>query len=150
MRRATGTWSGSRGEPRAAAACRRRLSVARGAPGRAGRLVRRLGAAAQGAAGWRGCARGRPAPVLPCRPTPLNPAIPHSRPPALVPCPPCPPCLCSGFNSWFRVFDNKGNRRRTGEYAEEYSHDGDSCGIHSSGAGFDKVDKVDRWVPPTF
>lgn len=58
--------------------------------------------------------------------------------------------LKGGFNSWFRVFDNKGNRRRTGEYAEEYSHDGDSCGIHSSGAGFDKVDKVDRWVPPTF
>lgn len=23
---------------------------------------------------------------------------------------------------------------------------GDSCGIHSSGAGFDKVDKADKWV----
>jgi hypothetical protein len=58
--------------------------------------------------------------------------------------------FCSGFNSWFRVFDNKGNRRRSGEYAEEYSHDGDSAGIHSSGAGFDRVDKIERWVPPTF
>lgn len=32
------------------------------------------------------------------------------------------------------VFDNKLARRRTGEYAEAYTHSGDSCGIHSSGA----------------
>lgn len=34
--------------------------------------------------------------------------------------------------------------------ALQYSHDGDSCGIHSSGAGFDRVDKIEHWVPPTF
>lgn len=26
---------------------------------------------------------------------------------------------CSGFYAWFRVFDNKGGRRRSGEYAEQ-------------------------------
>jgi hypothetical protein len=79
------------------------------------------------------------------------------------------------------VFDNKLGRRFFGEYAEQYTHDGDSCGIHSSGvlvakfvpaatlmhlseaevlhwndsnifvavgAGFDRVDKVEPWVPP--
>lgn len=58
--------------------------------------------------------------------------------------------LKGGFYAWFRVFDNKGGRRRSGEYAEQYTHDGDSCGIHSSGAGFDKVDKIEAWVPPSF
>ncbi|KAI3428514.1 hypothetical protein D9Q98_007337 [Chlorella vulgaris] len=58
--------------------------------------------------------------------------------------------LRGGFNSWFRVFDNKGGRRRSGEYAESYNHDGDSCGIHSSGAGFDRVDAIEKWVPPTY
>jgi hypothetical protein len=48
------------------------------------------------------------------------------------------------------VFDNKGGRRRSGEYAESYNHDGDSCGIHSSGAGFDRVDAIEKWVPPTY
>lgn len=32
------------------------------------------------------------------------------------------------------MFDNKLGRRFFGEYAEQYTHDGDSCGIHSSGA----------------
>ncbi|KAK9825933.1 hypothetical protein WJX81_008674 [Elliptochloris bilobata] len=58
--------------------------------------------------------------------------------------------LKGGYYAWFRVFDNKLNRRRTGEYAEQYTHDGDSCGIHSSGAGFERVDTADRWVPPSF
>lgn len=58
--------------------------------------------------------------------------------------------LKGGFYAWFSVFDNKLGRRRTGEYAETFTHDGDSCGIHSSGAGFDKVDKADRWVPPDY
>ncbi len=53
-----------------------------------------------------------------------------------------------GFYAWFRVFDNKLGRRRTGEYAETYTHDGDSCGIHSSGAGFERVDTVGTWQPP--
>ena len=58
--------------------------------------------------------------------------------------------LKGGFYAWFRVFDNKGARRRYAEYAEQYTHDGDSCGIHSSGAGFDKVDAIEAWVPPKF
>ncbi len=37
------------------------------------------------------------------------------------------------FRTRHSVFDNKLGRRRSGEYAETYSHDGDSCGIHSSG-----------------
>ena len=58
--------------------------------------------------------------------------------------------LKGGFYAWFRVFDNKLNRRKTGEYAEQYTHDGDSCGIHSSGAGFARVDAIESWVPPKF
>lgn len=41
----------------------------------------------------------------------------------------------------------------TGEYAEDYSGPtmgGDSCGIHASGAGFEKVDKIEAWVPPKY
>lgn len=56
--------------------------------------------------------------------------------------------LKGGYYAWFRVFDNKLGRRYFGEYAEQYTHDGDSCGIHSSGAGFDRVDKIEQWVPP--
>jgi hypothetical protein len=26
----------------------------------------------------------------------------------------------------------------------------DSCGIHASGAGFDKVDAIERYVPPSY
>lgn len=55
-----------------------------------------------------------------------------------------------GYYAWFRVFDNKLGRRKSGEYAEQYTHDGDSCGIHSSGAGFARVDSADQWVPPVF
>lgn len=59
--------------------------------------------------------------------------------------------LRGGFYSWFSVWDNKLGRRRTGEYAETYTHDGDSCGIHSSGAGFEKMDPAERnWRPPNF
>lgn len=58
--------------------------------------------------------------------------------------------LRGGFYAWFSVFDNKLGRRKTGEYAETYTHDGDSCGIHSSGAGFDRVDKADKWVPAEY
>lgn len=58
--------------------------------------------------------------------------------------------LKGGFYSWYRVFDNNGRRRRNGEYAEQYTHDGDSCGIHSSGAGFERVDSVEKWNPPSF
>eukprot|EP00878_Enallax_costatus_P000376 GHUV01000461.1.p1 GENE.GHUV01000461.1~~GHUV01000461.1.p1 ORF type:complete len:237 (+),score=62.36 GHUV01000461.1:352-1062(+) len=56
--------------------------------------------------------------------------------------------LKGGYQAWFRKFDNKLQRRRYGEYAEQYTHDGDSCGIHSSGAGFDKMDPQDSWMYP--
>ena len=58
--------------------------------------------------------------------------------------------LKGGYYAWFNVFDHKGNRRRTGEYAEQYTHDGDSAGIHGSGAGFPKMDPADRWVPEEY
>lgn len=49
-----------------------------------------------------------------------------------------------------RVFDHKLGRRRYGEYAENYMHDGDSGGIHASGAGFEKVDPQEQWKPPVY
>jgi hypothetical protein len=49
-----------------------------------------------------------------------------------------------------RTWDNKLQRRRFGEYEENYSHDGDSGGIHASGAGFDRVDKIEAWSPPMY
>lgn len=58
--------------------------------------------------------------------------------------------LRGGYNAWFRVFDNKLNRRRFGEYAENYQHNGDSGGIHASGAGFARVDAIERYVPPSY
>ena len=58
--------------------------------------------------------------------------------------------LKGGYNAWFKVFDNKGGRRRTGEYAEACTHDGDSAGIHGSGAGFPKMDPSDKWVPAEY
>lgn len=54
--------------------------------------------------------------------------------------------LKGGFYAWNSVFDGKLNRRRSGEYAETYTHDGDSAGIHSSGAGFPKMDPADKFV----
>lgn len=53
--------------------------------------------------------------------------------------------LKGGYNAWYNTFDNKMKRRVFGEYAETWrpGYDGDSCGIHASGAGFDKV----RWAP---
>lgn len=55
-----------------------------------------------------------------------------------------------GYYAWFRIFDNNLRRRLSGEYSEQYTHDGDSCGIHSSGAGFARVDAIEQWVPPKF
>ncbi|CAL5229098.1 g12360 [Coccomyxa viridis] len=55
--------------------------------------------------------------------------------------------LKGGYNAWFRVFDNKLNRRRWGEYAENYTHGADSCGIHASGAGFERSDRIESWSP---
>jgi rhodanese-related sulfurtransferase len=58
--------------------------------------------------------------------------------------------LRGGYTSWFRTWDNKLQRRRYGEYEENYIHDGDSGGIHASGAGFDRVDKIESWRPPVY
>jgi len=58
--------------------------------------------------------------------------------------------LKGGFYAWYRVWDNNLRRRRNGEYAETYTHDGDSCGIHSSGAGFTNENAIEKFVPPTF
>ncbi|KAL3149922.1 hypothetical protein ABBQ38_013286 [Trebouxia sp. C0009 RCD-2024] len=58
--------------------------------------------------------------------------------------------LRGGYHAWFNVFDHKLNRRRTGEYAETYTHDGDSAGIHSSGAGFPRMDPADKFVPSEY
>ena len=49
-----------------------------------------------------------------------------------------------------RKFDNKLGRRRFGEYQENYIHDGDSTGIHGSGAGFERVDAIEPWVPSDY
>ena len=58
--------------------------------------------------------------------------------------------LKGGYQAYFGVFDHKGNRRRSGEYAETFTHDGDSAGIHGSGAGFPKMDPSDKWVPQEY
>ncbi|WIA20153.1 hypothetical protein OEZ86_013798 [Tetradesmus obliquus] len=58
--------------------------------------------------------------------------------------------LRGGYYAWFKTFDNKLARRRFGEYAENYSHDGDSGGIHASGAGFEKMDPAEAWRPPVY
>ncbi|CAM6124578.1 unnamed protein product [Calypogeia fissa] len=58
--------------------------------------------------------------------------------------------LQGGYYAWFKVFDNKLRRRMKGEYAEDYSHGADSAGIHASGAGFERTDKIEEWVPPDY
>ncbi|GAX81473.1 hypothetical protein CEUSTIGMA_g8902.t1 [Chlamydomonas eustigma] len=56
-----------------------------------------------------------------------------------------------GYYAWIKVFDNNLRRRRGDGYTEDWSkEEGDSCGIHSTGAGFEKVDPVDYWIPPKF
>jgi len=55
-----------------------------------------------------------------------------------------------GYNAWFRTWDHKLNRRRGDGYQETYTHDGDSCGIHASGAGFEKMDAIEAWAPPKY
>jgi hypothetical protein len=58
--------------------------------------------------------------------------------------------LKGGYNAWYNTFDNKLKRRVYGEYAETYMHDGDSCGIHASGAGFARVDAIERIRLPVY
>lgn len=79
---------------------------------------------------------------LPCQPSsPLFPPHflppPPSSPPPPASTPPAPAARAA--------------RSRDGEYAEKYDGEGaDSCGIHASGAGFDKVDKADKWNLPVY
>lgn len=50
-----------------------------------------------------------------------------------------------GFNKWFQTFDNKLTRRREDGYKEDYSGIGETaCGIHGTGAGFDRMDAVEK------
>lgn len=59
--------------------------------------------------------------------------------------------LKGGFYAWYRVWDANLRRRRGDGYQETYMHDGDSCGIHASGAGFQEMaDKIEAWIPPKF
>ncbi|KAK9861818.1 hypothetical protein WJX84_004120 [Apatococcus fuscideae] len=58
--------------------------------------------------------------------------------------------LKGGYYAWFRVFDNKLGRRNLGEYQEELSAGGDTCGIHASGAGFARMDSADRVKFPDY
>jgi rhodanese-related sulfurtransferase len=59
--------------------------------------------------------------------------------------------LKGGFYAWYRTWDANLRRRRGDGYQETYMHDGDSCGIHASGAGFAQMaDKIEAWVPPKF
>lgn len=59
--------------------------------------------------------------------------------------------IAGGYYEWFRYFDNKMVRRNLGEYQEKYDGEGESsCGIHASGAGFERVDAIERWAPPTY
>jgi rhodanese-related sulfurtransferase len=58
--------------------------------------------------------------------------------------------LSGGYYAWYQVFDNKLGRRRYGEYQEDWRHEANSAGIHASGAGFEKIDPLEKWVPPVF
>ncbi|KAG1653867.1 hypothetical protein FOA52_007234 [Chlamydomonas sp. UWO 241] len=56
-----------------------------------------------------------------------------------------------GYYRWYKTFDNNLRRRRGDGYTEDHTAEGgDSCGIHSSGAGFERVDKIEAWVPKKF
>lgn len=49
-----------------------------------------------------------------------------------------------------KVWDNKLSRRRTDNFVEDYSHGADSAGIHATGAGFEKMDKADVFIPSEY
>lgn len=50
--------------------------------------------------------------------------------------------LKGGFNRWTRTFDNNMRRRGNPKYETVYNADGDGMGIHSTGAGFARMDSV--------
>lgn len=51
--------------------------------------------------------------------------------------------LKGGFIKWFETFDSKLIRRKHVHYETVYQADGDAMGIHSTGAGFSRVDSMD-------
>lgn len=59
--------------------------------------------------------------------------------------------LKGGFYAWFRTWDTNLRRRRGDGYTEAYDGEGaDSCGIHGTGAGFDRVDPIEKYQFPTY
>ena len=59
--------------------------------------------------------------------------------------------LRGGYYAWLRTWDNNLRRRRGDGYTEAYDGEGsDSCGVHATGAGFERVDAVEKWEPPSF
>jgi hypothetical protein len=58
--------------------------------------------------------------------------------------------LKGGYYAWLRTWDNNLRRRRGDGYTEASTADGDSTGIHGTGHGFARVDKIESWVPPSY
>lgn len=59
--------------------------------------------------------------------------------------------LKGGFYTWFRTWDTNLRRRRGDGYTEAYDGEGsDSCGVHATGAGFERADKIEGWAPPKY
>ena len=42
------------------------------------------------------------------------------------------------------LYDSKWRRRKGDGFTEAYEHDGDGCGIHGTGAGFQMSDNIVR------
>jgi rhodanese-related sulfurtransferase len=58
--------------------------------------------------------------------------------------------LKGGYYAWNRTWDNNLRRRRGDGYTENHTADGDSTGIFATGAGFQRSDKIENWVPPSY
>lgn len=58
--------------------------------------------------------------------------------------------LKGGYYSFFRKWDNNLRRRRHDGYTENDNHEAAGCGIHGTGAGFERMDKIESWVPPSY
>jgi len=49
-----------------------------------------------------------------------------------------------GANGFMTLYDSKWRRRKGDGFTEAYEHDGDGCGIHGTGAGFQMSDNIVR------
>ena len=49
-----------------------------------------------------------------------------------------------GANGFMTLYDSKWRRRKGDGFAEVTAHDGDGCGIHGTGAGFEMSDNIVR------